>query len=100
MEAGVDGWTAEGWTVSEGLWDNGWGVTVFDVKGVTGDYYPDLSRNRMKLHGTWTMEVDLTSQTGTLNVPATPHKSGHFSVAVVANHADHIIGTYYYFGAN
>ena len=99
VESGEGGWTADGWTVSEGLYDNGWGVTVFDVKGVTGDYYPDLTHNSMTLHGIWTMNVDYATQSGTVKVPATPHKSDRFSVAVVANHADHIIANYYYFGA-
>ncbi|KKL74405.1 hypothetical protein LCGC14_2065220, partial [marine sediment metagenome] len=96
VEAGEGGWTADGWYVSNGLWDNGWEVIVFDVKGVTGDRYPDLS-NSMTLYGVWTMDVDFATQSGTVSVPATPHNSGRYSVAVVANHADHIIGSWYYF---
>jgi len=93
VEAGEDGWTADGWSVSEGLWENGWGMTVFDYKAAKKD-------NAMEIHGVWTMAVDLATQTGTMMVPATPYKSGRLSVAVCANHADHILANYYTMGAN
>jgi len=65
-------------------------MTVFDFKG---------KHNGMELGGIWEMDVDFATQSGIVQVPATPHKSGHMSVAVVANHANHIIANYYTMGA-
>lgn len=94
VEAGEDGWTTTGWYVSEGLYDNGWSTTVFDYKAAK------YGNSAMTLHDVWTMIVDPTTQTGTMIVPATPYKSGRLSVAVCANHADHILANYYTMGAN
>jgi len=91
VEAGEDGWSTDGWTVSIGLWDNGWDMTVFDFKE---------KRNGMELGGIWEMDVDFATQSGTVTVPATPYKSGRMSVAVCANHADHILANYYTMGAD
>ena len=91
VEAGEDGWTTDGWVVTEGLYANGWDMTVFDFKE---------KANGMELQGIWGMDVDMATQTGEVQVPATPHKSGRLSVAVVANHANHIIANYYTMGAD
>jgi len=90
VEAGEGGWTTDGWTITEGRWNNGWDMTVFDFKG---------KHNGMELGGIWEMDVDFATQSGMVKVPATPYKSGRMSVAVVANHADHIIGQAYAMGA-
>ena len=91
VEAGEDGWATDGWSVSEGLWDNGWDMTVFDFKE---------KRNGMELGGIWEMDIDFATQSGTMTVPATHYKSGRMSVAVCANHADHILANYYTMGAD
>ena len=90
VESGEDGWMTDGWEVTTGLFDNGWDMTVFDFKEKT---------NGMELGGIWEMDVDFATQSGIVKVPATPYKSGLMSVAVVANHANHIIANYYTMGA-
>ena len=90
VESGEDGWTTDGWVVSDGLFANGWDMTVFDFKA---------KDNGMELGGIWEAEVDFATQDGEVKVPATPHKSGRLSVAVVANHANHILANYYTMGA-
>ena len=90
VEGGEDGWTTDGWTVSDGIWYNGWDMIVFDFKEKS---------HGMELGGIWEMDVDFATQSGIVKVPATPHKSGRMSIAVVANHADHIIPQDYTMGA-
>jgi hypothetical protein len=90
VESGEDGWTTDGWTVTTGLFENGWDMTVFDFKS---------KRNGMEIQGIWDVNVDTTTQSGSVRVPATPRNSGRLSVAVVANHARHIIANYYTMGA-
>ena len=90
VEAGEDGWLTDGWVVTEGLWDNGWDMTVFDLKE---------KNNGMEIGGIWDMPIDFATQTGTVAIPATPYRSGRRSIAVVANHADHIIAQAYTMGA-
>ncbi len=90
VESGEDGWLTDGWIVTEGLYDNGWDMTVFDFKAKT---------NGMEIGGIWDMPIDFATQSGVVKVSATPHKSDHISVAVVANHANHIIANYYTMGA-
>ena len=53
----------------------------------------------MEMGELWEMDVDFATQSGIIEVSATPYKSGRMSVAVVANHADHIIANYYTMGA-
>ncbi len=91
VESGVDGWTPNGWVVSDGIFPNGWDMIVFDFKA---------KNNGMELGGIWGMEVDFATQDGVVEVPATPHKSGRLSIAVVANHANHLLRQYYAMGAD
>jgi len=99
VEAGEDGWTTTGWYVSDGILDNGWGVTVIDTKWVPTARYPEPpSNNAMTLHSISTMFVDPGTQSGYLKVSATSGNSGRLKVAIVANHADHILPSGYWFG--
>ncbi len=52
-----------------------------------------------KLKGVKKVNVDFATQDGVVKAPATPHNSGRLSVAVVANHANHILANYYTMGA-
>jgi len=90
IESGEDGWSTDGWVITEGKYDNGWSMTIFDFKAKS---------NGMELLGMWIMPIDFATQSGIVEVPATPHKSHRMSVAVVANHADHIIAQAYTMGA-
>ena len=90
VEAGEDGWITDGWEVTTGLFANGWDMTVFDFKE---------KNHGMEMGDLWEMDVDFGTQSGIVEVSATPYKSGRMSVAVVANHANHIIANYYTMGA-
>ena len=100
VEAGEDGWTSTGWYVTDGIQDNGFGVQTMDTKGVPTARYPEPSANNaMTLHKVRTMTVDPVTQTGYDHIPETPLDSGRVQVAIVTNHADHILPSGYLFGA-
>ncbi len=99
-EAGEDGWTSTGWSVTDGILDNGFGVVTIDTKWVPTVRYPEPSgNNAMELHSISTLVVDPATQAGTDRVSATPAKSNRIKVSIVANHADHILNSAYDFGA-
>jgi hypothetical protein len=101
VEAGEDGWTSTGWYVTDGIQDNGFGVVVIDTKWVPTERYPEpAGNNAMSLHRIKTMEVDAATQTGSLQIQETPADSGRVAVAIVANHADHILPSAYTFGVD
>ena len=101
VEAGEDGWTSSGWYVTDGIQDNGFGVVVIDTKWVPTARYPEpAGNNAMSLHRMKTMEVDTATQTGSLKIQETPADSGRVAVAIVANHADHILPSAYWFGVD
>ncbi|GAI64341.1 unnamed protein product, partial [marine sediment metagenome] len=96
IEAGEDDWATTGWYVTDGILDNGWGVTVIDTKSVPTARYPEPADNfAMTLHSIHTMFVYPGTQSGYLGVSATTGKSGRVKVAIVANHADHILTSSY-----
>ncbi|MFX1304208.1 MAG: hypothetical protein ACFE9X_12705, partial [Promethearchaeota archaeon] len=98
VEAGEDGWTSTGWYVTDGIQDNGFSITAIDTKGVPSARYPEpASNNAMTLHGVWHMTTDPITQIGMMTVPATPVKSGRVMVAIVSNHAGHILSAHYDF---
>jgi immune inhibitor A len=99
VEGGEDGWTSTGWYVTDGIQDNGFGVVVIDTKWVPTARYPEPAGNSaMSLHRIKTMETDAATQTGYLKIQETPADSGRVAVAIVANHADHILPSAYTFG--
>jgi hypothetical protein len=101
VEAGQDGWTSTGWYVTDGIQDNGFGVVVIDTKWVPTERYPEpAGNNAMSLLKMKTMKVDAATQTGSLKIQETPADSGRVAVAIVANHADHILPSAYTFGVD
>jgi len=52
------------------------------------------------LHRIKTMKIDAATQTGSLKIQATPANSGRVAVAIVSNHADHILPSAYTFGVD
>jgi hypothetical protein len=96
VEAGEAGWTAAGWYVTDGIQDNGFNLLTIDTKWVPTARYPEPAGNQaMSLHsltGTW---MDPMTQSGVAKVSATPIKSGRVKVAIVSNHADHILPSAY-----
>ena len=100
VEAGEDGWTPDGWYVTDGIHDNDFGVTTIDTKWVPTARYPEpVGNSAMELHSVRQMTVDPIVQSGVDCVPATPAKSGRVQVSIVANHADHILSSHYEFSA-
>jgi len=101
VESGEDGWASTGWYVTDGILDNGYGVVTIDTKWVPTERYPEpSSNNAMSLHSVSTLVADPATQAGTDRVSATPANSGRIKVSIVANHANHILSSYYEFGAD
>ena len=99
VEAGADGWTADGWFISNGMFANDFGVTTIDIKWVPTARYPEPASNSAQtLHQISTLVVDPVTQSGTDIVSATKANSGHVKVSIVTNHADHILNSGYLFG--
>jgi hypothetical protein len=96
VEAGEDGWTSTGWYVTDGILANGLNIVTLDVKGVPTARYPEpADNNAMQLRRIFTMMTDPDTQEGMVSVPAAPVKSGRMEVAIIANHADHILSSHY-----
>jgi hypothetical protein len=93
IEAGEDGWTSTGWYVTDGILDNGFGTASIDTKWVP--VLEPADNDAMSLHSVETMTTDQETQIGVVKVSATPAKSGRVQVAVVSNHADHILSSHY-----
>jgi len=100
-EAGEGGWTAAGWSHTDGKMPNGWSVSVIDTKSVPFARYPEHpSNNAMTLHSHGTIYVDPTTQFGYGHVSATPSKSNSIKVAIISNRANHIMVSSYVFGVS
>jgi hypothetical protein len=101
VESGEDGWTSTGWSVTDGILDNGYGAVVLDTKWVPAARYPaPAGNNANPLHSINYLTVDPATQAGSVKVSSTPANSGRVKVAIVANHADHILTSHYDFWAN
>lgn len=96
VEAGEDGWTADGWYVTDGILANGFGLVAIDTKWVSTERYPEpAGTSAMKLHRVRTMMADPDTQIGMVRVPETPVDSSRVQVAIVTNHANHILTSHY-----
>lgn len=98
VESGVDGWTADGWSISTGKFANNFGIATLDTKWVTTARYPAPATNSaMTLHNVSFLSVDPETQYGTDSVSATSASSGRLKVAIITNHAEHILNSGYMF---
>jgi hypothetical protein len=98
VEAGEDGWTSTGWYRTDGILANGLTIVSADTKWVPTTRYPEpAGNNGMELHRVYTMMTDPATQEGVVKVPATPGKSGRVEVAIISNHANHILSSHYEF---
>ena len=86
VESGVDGWTSTGWYITDGMNDNNFGVIL--LERVTSDLQVSEIRS---------MDVDPDTETGIMLVDQIKKKWGFIQVAIVTNHADHIITSHYDF---
>jgi len=101
VEAGEDGWTSTGWYVTDGIQPNGFGLVAIDTKWVPTSRYPEpVGNNAMSLHKVKSMTVDEETQSGMLSIQETPYDSGRVQVAIVTNHAPHILSAHYEFGVD
>ncbi len=101
VEAGEDGWASNGWYITDGIQDNGFGVVTIDTKWVPTARYPEpAGSSSMPLHDRSTLTVDPLSQVGSDKVSSTPANSGRVKVSIVANHAGHILSSHYDFGVD
>jgi len=108
VEAGIDGWTNEGWMITKQTdWPNNWEGKVIDVTGIqpyrnpscrynmrTGkmiNFQPGILRNVWELEGT-PIEKSLT-------IPPEYVNAGHVFVAIFYNTAPHILKGDYWFYA-
>jgi len=96
IEGGEGAWLSTGWYIFDGVFDNGWDVTVITVKDVPYLWDPlpeeiDAAKLLWK-RGMW---VRQGTQSGSMWIGATPVESGRTRVAIVSNHADHILTSSY-----
>ena len=95
VEAGEGGWTTTGWYVTDGILDNGWDATVVKFKNVNASRYVrdyDTLGKYLWRRGMW---MNPLTQSGTMYIGATKPESDHLRVAIVSNHADHILPSNY-----
>lgn len=98
VESGEDGWTAEGWHITDGILENGFAVTTIDTKRVPTGRYPEPSgTNSMPLLGIRQMTIDPVTQSGSMITPSTPSQSERIQVSIVSNYASHILSSGYLF---
>jgi hypothetical protein len=101
VEGGEAGWTSTGWYVTDGILDNGFGVVALDTKWIPSARYPlPAGNNASLLHGLNYLTVNPATQTGSVSVSSTPANFGRVKVAIVTNHADHILTSHYDFWVN
>lgn len=99
VEDGEDGWTNNGWTISDGIYPNGWSFNLITTKNVDPAYpdgYPNT--NNWKLIQRREMIINSGTQSGVMLISKTKSTTHKVNVAIVSNHADHIIGSNYHFG--
>ena len=99
VESGEGDWTSTEWYVTDGIESNNIGVVVIDTKWIPTERYPEFSgNNAMSILKVRSLKrFDDSTQSGWLSVPETPADSGRVQVAIVANHADHILPSSYIF---
>ena len=98
VEAGEGDWMSTGWYVTDGIFDNNYGVVVADTRMIPSARYPEPSSNNgMTILKVRTLkQFDASTQSGWLKVPETPSDdSKRVQVAVVTNHANHILSSAY-----
>ena len=95
VEGGEAGWTTTGWEITDGIYPNGWSMNVIKTRNVNADRYPDtvdwelIERSEMR--------IKAGSQSGSMLISSTPSTENEVNVAIVSNHADHIIASNYHF---
>ncbi|MFW9941388.1 MAG: hypothetical protein ACFFFT_10145 [Candidatus Thorarchaeota archaeon] len=91
VEAGEGGWAYEGWFVTDGMFDNNFGVTLLMAKIKP----PEID---VKLYYSLNMWMNHIAETSSMWLWKTHPKSHKVRVAIVSNHANHILPAHYVFG--
>ena len=94
VESGTDGWTSTGWYITDGILANGWSLNLITTKNVDTARYPE-DFNAAKLLWRTKMWIWQGTQSGTMLISPTPEQYGMEKVAIVSNHADHILSSSY-----
>lgn len=100
VEAGEGDWISTGWYISDGIFENGWGVTLITVKDVATERYPELPGIGHLLWRQWMWVWNFpchSTQIGFMFFGATKAEAGYLRVAIVSNHAGHILTSHYDF---
>lgn len=97
VEGGSGNWATTGWYITDGILPNGLNLTVLGLKGLNFARYPEPADNSAAvLKSVHFTEADPDTQEAIARVPSTPASSGRFNVAVITNHADHLLNSYYF----
>ena len=96
VEAGEGDWASTGWYIFDGIFENGWDVTVIRVQDVPYWRYPTPEEmDAVKMTWRRGMIVNQGTQSGEMWVWPAKVEKGRVQVAIVSNHADHILTSSY-----
>jgi hypothetical protein len=98
VEAGEDGWTPDGWYVTDGIMSNNWQATLIESLWQPTDRYPKAEswHARKPLDETH-MTMDPDTQSGEITgIATTPAESRRTQVLIVSNWRDHILPSDYW----
>ncbi|MCD4766545.1 MAG: immune inhibitor A [Methanosarcinales archaeon] len=98
VEAGEDGWMADGWYRTNGILSNNWQATLIESRWQPTDRYPQAeSWHARKLLDETRMTMDSDTQSGEITgITTTPVKSRRTQVLIVSNRLDHILPSDYW----
>jgi hypothetical protein len=100
VESGEDGWAANGWYITDGMLDNNFSVNIMAINANSlyrSEFPEPAVASPVKLTSVTTMGIDRDAETGSIRVPAAPASSYRIQVAIITNHADHILPCNYDF---
>lgn len=98
VEAGEDGWTADGWYRTTGILPNDWEATLIETLWQPTARYPRPERwHARKLLDETHMVMDEGTQSGEItDIETTPAEARLTQVLIVSNRADHILTSDYW----
>jgi len=88
VEAGEDGWTTTGWIRTDGIIDNGFGARILTLN------YP-LTDPEVPISLRWSRSMWMDSGTQSGKVQLSTSSENQIYLAIVTNHADHILPSDY-----
>jgi len=85
VESGPMSWSSTGWYITDGLNDNSFSLTLLEKVNYWGELIGEII----------SMDLDPVTQSGLMFLEPVWVKDGFMRVAIVTNHADHILTTHY-----